>query len=133
MFFSGGQCGHVGRPEELLMFKIFLVICLHVVLVTSLEENADNSSLLPPSADSLIGLVSYSNEVETTSLNDVTSTVLSTLNKTGNIKLFLNIIAVFCGLSFSVLWSWISKGYLLAHFLCLQLLICDLFYFDIEL
>nr|KAF6491662.1 adhesion G protein-coupled receptor G2 [Molossus molossus] len=71
MFFSGGQCGHVGRPEELLMFKIFLVICLHVVLVTSLEENADNSSLLPPS------------EVETTSLNDVTSTVLSTLNKTG--------------------------------------------------
>lgn len=38
MFFSGGQCGHVGRPEELLlMFKIFLVICLHVVLVISLE------------------------------------------------------------------------------------------------
>lgn len=37
MFFSGGQCGHVGRPEEhLLMLKIFLVICLHVVLVTSL-------------------------------------------------------------------------------------------------
>ncbi|KAM7045688.1 adhesion G-protein coupled receptor G2 isoform 3-T3 [Molossus nigricans] len=87
MFFSGGQCGHVGRPEELLMFKIFLVICLHVVLVTSLEENADNSSLLPPSADSLIGLVSYSNEVETTSLNDVTSTVLSTLNKTEKTKI----------------------------------------------
>uniref|UniRef100_A0A452U087 Adhesion G-protein coupled receptor G2 n=1 Tax=Ursus maritimus TaxID=29073 RepID=A0A452U087_URSMA len=39
MFFSGRQCGHVGRPEELLlMFKIFLIIiCLHVVLVTSLE------------------------------------------------------------------------------------------------
>uniref|UniRef100_A0A7N5JEX1 Adhesion G protein-coupled receptor G2 n=1 Tax=Ailuropoda melanoleuca TaxID=9646 RepID=A0A7N5JEX1_AILME len=73
MFFSGRQCGHVGRPEELLlMFKIFLIIiCLHVVLVTSLEENADNSSLLSPS------------EVETTSLNDATSSVLSTLNKTG--------------------------------------------------
>uniref|UniRef100_A0A667J233 Adhesion G protein-coupled receptor G2 n=1 Tax=Lynx canadensis TaxID=61383 RepID=A0A667J233_LYNCA len=73
MFFCGRQCGHAGRPEELLLlFKIFLtVICLHVVLVTSLEENADNSSLLSPS------------EVETTSLNDATSSVLSTLNKTG--------------------------------------------------
>ncbi|XP_069320597.1 adhesion G-protein coupled receptor G2 isoform X7 [Eulemur rufifrons] len=73
MVFSGRQCGRVGRPEEvLLIFKIFLVIiCLHVVLVTSLEENADNSSLSSPS------------EVETTSLNDATSSVLSTLNKTG--------------------------------------------------
>uniref|UniRef100_A0A9L0IRW6 Adhesion G protein-coupled receptor G2 n=1 Tax=Equus asinus TaxID=9793 RepID=A0A9L0IRW6_EQUAS len=73
MFFFGGHCSHVGRPEELLLtFKIFLVIiCLHFVLVTSLEENADNSSLLSPS------------EVETTSLNDATSSVLSTLNKTG--------------------------------------------------
>nr|XP_031301645.1 adhesion G-protein coupled receptor G2 isoform X2 [Camelus dromedarius] len=86
MFFSGGQCGHVGRPEELLLtFKIFLVIvCLHVVLVTSLEEHADDSSLLSPSAESpLVGFVPYSNEVETTSLNDATSSVLSTLNKTG--------------------------------------------------
>uniref|UniRef100_A0A8C6F767 Adhesion G protein-coupled receptor G2 n=1 Tax=Monodon monoceros TaxID=40151 RepID=A0A8C6F767_MONMO len=73
MLFSGRQCDHVGRPEELLlMFKIFLVIiCLHVTVVTSLEEHADNSSLLSPS------------EVETTSLNDATSSVLSTLNKTG--------------------------------------------------
>uniref|UniRef100_A0A8C7A180 Adhesion G protein-coupled receptor G2 n=1 Tax=Neovison vison TaxID=452646 RepID=A0A8C7A180_NEOVI len=73
MFFYGRQCGHVGRPEEVLpLFKIFLIIiCLHVILVTSLEENADNSSLLSPS------------EVETTSLNDATSSVLSTLNKTG--------------------------------------------------
>uniref|UniRef100_A0AAA9TRP1 Adhesion G protein-coupled receptor G2 n=1 Tax=Bos taurus TaxID=9913 RepID=A0AAA9TRP1_BOVIN len=73
MFFSGGQCGHVGRPEELLlMFKIALVVIfLHITLVTSLEEHAYNSSLLSPS------------EVETTSLNDATSSVLSTLNKTG--------------------------------------------------
>uniref|UniRef100_A0AC11BTG9 Adhesion G protein-coupled receptor G2 n=1 Tax=Ovis aries TaxID=9940 RepID=A0AC11BTG9_SHEEP len=73
MFFSGGQCGHVGRPEELLlMLKVALVIIfLHVTLVTSLEEHAYNSSLLSPS------------EVETTSLNDATSSVLSTLNKTG--------------------------------------------------
>nr|XP_025713390.1 adhesion G-protein coupled receptor G2 isoform X4 [Callorhinus ursinus] len=89
MFFSGRQCGHVGRPEELLlMFKIFLIIiCLHVVLVTSLEENADNSSLLSPSVESsFVGFVPYTNgtpEVETTSLNDATSSVLSTLNKTG--------------------------------------------------
>ncbi|KAM5290435.1 adhesion G-protein coupled receptor G2 isoform 8-T8 [Glossophaga mutica] len=77
MFFSGGQCGHVGRPEEhLLMLKIFLVICLHVVLVTSLEA-----------ADSVIGFVSYPNEVETTSLNDTTSTMLSTLNKTEKTKI----------------------------------------------
>uniref|UniRef100_A0A8C3WK55 Adhesion G protein-coupled receptor G2 n=1 Tax=Catagonus wagneri TaxID=51154 RepID=A0A8C3WK55_9CETA len=73
MFLCGGQYGHVGRLEELLlMFKIVLVIiCLHVTLVTSLEEHADNSTLLPPS------------EVESTSLNDATSSVLSTLNKTG--------------------------------------------------
>ncbi|CAO2624142.1 Adhesion G-protein coupled receptor G2 [Lemmus lemmus] len=40
MLFSGGQCGHVGRPEEvLLIYKIFLVIiCFHVILVTSLKE-----------------------------------------------------------------------------------------------
>nr|KAF6359401.1 adhesion G protein-coupled receptor G2 [Myotis myotis] len=88
MFFSGGQCGHVGRPEELLlMFKIILVIHLHVVLATSLEDNAGNSSLLPPSADSPIGFVPYYNEVETTSLNDVTSTMLSTLNKTEKTKI----------------------------------------------
>uniref|UniRef100_A0A671EMI4 Adhesion G protein-coupled receptor G2 n=1 Tax=Rhinolophus ferrumequinum TaxID=59479 RepID=A0A671EMI4_RHIFE len=72
MFSSGGQYSHVGRPEELLlMFKILLVICLHVSLVTSLQENPDNFSLLSPS------------EVETTSLNDATLNVLSTLNKTG--------------------------------------------------
>ncbi|XP_021101014.1 adhesion G-protein coupled receptor G2 isoform X11 [Heterocephalus glaber] len=65
MFFSGGQCSHLGRPEEVLLtFKIFLVlICLHVVRVTSLEENADNSNL--------------------SSTSDATSSVLSTLNKTG--------------------------------------------------
>ncbi|XP_069320592.1 adhesion G-protein coupled receptor G2 isoform X2 [Eulemur rufifrons] len=90
MVFSGRQCGRVGRPEEvLLIFKIFLVIiCLHVVLVTSLEENADNSSLSSPSAEpSLVCLVPYSNEVETTSLNDATSSVLSTLNKTEKTKI----------------------------------------------
>ncbi|XP_076962771.1 adhesion G-protein coupled receptor G2 isoform X13 [Callospermophilus lateralis] len=93
MFFSGGQCGHVGRPEEVLLtFKIFLVIiCLHVVLVTSLEENADNSSLLSPSAESsLVSFVPYSNGTpvaETTSLNDATSSVLSTLNKTEKTKI----------------------------------------------
>ncbi|XP_075395744.1 adhesion G-protein coupled receptor G2 isoform X4 [Tenrec ecaudatus] len=64
MFFSGGQYSHAGKPEELLLtFKIFLVIiCLHVVLVTSLEENAANSSLPSPS--------------------DATSSILTTLNKT---------------------------------------------------
>ncbi|XP_026261231.1 adhesion G-protein coupled receptor G2 isoform X13 [Urocitellus parryii] len=93
MFFSGGQCGHVGRPEEVLLtFKIFLVIiCLHVVLVTSLEENADNSSLLSPSVESsLVSFVPYSNGTpvaETTSLNDATSSVLSTLNKTEKTKI----------------------------------------------
>ncbi|XP_039708223.1 adhesion G-protein coupled receptor G2 [Pteropus medius] len=92
MFLSGGQCGHVGRPEEfLLMFKIFLVICLHVVLVISLEENADNSSLLsPPVESSLVGLVPYSNGtpvVETTSLKDATLSVLSTLDKTEKTKI----------------------------------------------
>ncbi|XP_021101007.1 adhesion G-protein coupled receptor G2 isoform X4 [Heterocephalus glaber] len=89
MFFSGGQCSHLGRPEEVLLtFKIFLVlICLHVVRVTSLEENADNSNLSSTSAESsLVSFVPFSNgtpEVETTSLNDATSSVLSTLNKTG--------------------------------------------------
>uniref|UniRef100_A0A8C3WJ57 Adhesion G-protein coupled receptor G2 n=1 Tax=Catagonus wagneri TaxID=51154 RepID=A0A8C3WJ57_9CETA len=69
MFLCGGQYGHVGRLEELLlMFKIVLVIiCLHVTLVTSLEEHADNSTLLPPS--------------------DATSSVLSTLNKTEKTKI----------------------------------------------
>ncbi|XP_075813916.1 adhesion G-protein coupled receptor G2 isoform X2 [Microtus pennsylvanicus] len=69
MLFSGGQCGHVGRPEEvLLIYKIFLVIiCFHVVLVTSLKENAGNSSLLSPS--------------------DAASEVLSTLNKTEKTKI----------------------------------------------
>ncbi|PNJ64546.1 ADGRG2 isoform 10 [Pongo abelii] len=72
MVFSGRQCGHVGRTEEVLLtFKIFLVIiCLHVVLVTSLEEDTDNSSLSPPP------------EVETTSLNDVTLSLLPS-NETG--------------------------------------------------
>ncbi|XP_061263990.1 adhesion G-protein coupled receptor G2 isoform X1 [Bos javanicus] len=93
MFFSGGQCGHVGRPEELLlMFKIALVIIfLHITLVTSLEEHAYNSSLLSPSAESSpVDFVPYSNgtpEVETTSLNDATSSVLSTLNKTEKTKI----------------------------------------------
>nr|XP_048296651.1 adhesion G-protein coupled receptor G2 isoform X1 [Myodes glareolus] len=69
MLFSGGQCGHVGRPEEvLLIYKIFLVIiCFHVILVTSLKENAGNSSLLSPS--------------------DAASEVLSTLNKTEKTKI----------------------------------------------
>uniref|UniRef100_A0A2K5EM85 Adhesion G protein-coupled receptor G2 n=1 Tax=Aotus nancymaae TaxID=37293 RepID=A0A2K5EM85_AOTNA len=73
MAFSGRQCARVGRTEEVLLtFKIFLVIlCLHVVLVTSLEDDTDNSSSSSPP------------EVETTSLNDVTSTFLSTLNQTG--------------------------------------------------
>ncbi|XP_042526437.1 adhesion G-protein coupled receptor G2 isoform X3 [Dipodomys spectabilis] len=77
MFFSGGWCSRAGRPEEvLLMFRLFLVIiCLHVVLVTSLKEKADNSSLLVPS------------EIGTTSLNDATSSVLSTLNKTEKAKI----------------------------------------------
>ncbi|XP_007469379.1 PREDICTED: G-protein coupled receptor 64 isoform X2 [Lipotes vexillifer] len=90
MLFSGRQCDHVGRPEELLLtLKIFLVIiCLHVTVVTSLEEHADNSSLLSPSAESsLVPFVPYSNEVETTSLNDATSSVLSTLNKTEKTKI----------------------------------------------
>ncbi|XP_044090351.1 adhesion G-protein coupled receptor G2 isoform X7 [Neovison vison] len=90
MFFYGRQCGHVGRPEEVLpLFKIFLIIiCLHVILVTSLEENADNSSLLSPSVESsFVGFVPYTNEVETTSLNDATSSVLSTLNKTEKTKI----------------------------------------------
>ncbi|EHB07443.1 G-protein coupled receptor 64 [Heterocephalus glaber] len=90
MFFSGGQCSHLGRPEEVLLtFKIFLVlICLHVVRVTSLEENADNSNLSSTSAESsLVSFVPFSNEVETTSLNDATSSVLSTLNKTEKTKI----------------------------------------------
>ncbi|XP_045146638.1 adhesion G-protein coupled receptor G2 isoform X2 [Echinops telfairi] len=84
MFFSGRQYSHAGKPEELLLaFKIFLVIiCLHVVLVTSVEENA-NSSLPSPSAESpRIRFIPISNEVETTSLNDATSSILTTLNKT---------------------------------------------------
>ncbi|XP_006835743.1 PREDICTED: G-protein coupled receptor 64 [Chrysochloris asiatica] len=80
MFFSGGQYSHAGRPEELLLvFKIFLVIYLHVVLVTSLDAESP-----------LFGFISFSNgtpEVETTSLNDATSSVLSTLNKTEKTKI----------------------------------------------
>ncbi|XP_038172396.1 adhesion G-protein coupled receptor G2 [Arvicola amphibius] len=85
MLFSGGQCGHVGRPEEvLLIYKIFLVIvCFHVILVTSLKENAGNSSLLSPSAESsLVSLVPYSNGTP-----DAASEVLSTLNKTEKTKI----------------------------------------------
>ncbi|XP_037677915.1 adhesion G-protein coupled receptor G2 isoform X2 [Choloepus didactylus] len=81
MFFSGGHCNHIGRPEELLvMLKVFLVIiCLHVVLVTSLEEKADNSSLLSPSVESsLVGIVPFADDAP-----DATSSVLSALNKTG--------------------------------------------------
>ncbi|XP_029420645.1 adhesion G-protein coupled receptor G2 isoform X2 [Nannospalax galili] len=81
MFLSCGQCGLVGRSEEgLPMLKIFLlIISLHVDLVTSLKENADNSSLLPPSAESsIVSLVPYYNGTP-----DATSEVLSTLNKTG--------------------------------------------------
>ncbi|XP_006528877.1 adhesion G-protein coupled receptor G2 isoform X9 [Mus musculus] len=42
MLFSGGQYSPVGRPEEvLLIYKIFLVIiCFHVILVTSLKDAA---------------------------------------------------------------------------------------------
>ncbi|XP_060038930.1 adhesion G-protein coupled receptor G2 isoform X3 [Erinaceus europaeus] len=85
MFFSGGQCGHAARPEEfLLTFKIFLVIiCLHVVLVTSLEDNADNSSVSLPSAKSpIVGFVPYSNGIP-----DATSSVLTTLNRTEKAKI----------------------------------------------
>ncbi|XP_023575329.1 adhesion G-protein coupled receptor G2 isoform X3 [Octodon degus] len=90
MFLSGGQCRHLGRPEEVLLsFKIFFVlICLHVVLVTSLEESADNSSFSSLSAESsLVSFIPSSNEVETASLNDATSSVLSTLNKTEKTKI----------------------------------------------
>uniref|UniRef100_A0A2K5PXI7 Adhesion G protein-coupled receptor G2 n=1 Tax=Cebus imitator TaxID=2715852 RepID=A0A2K5PXI7_CEBIM len=89
MAFSGRQCGRVGRTEEVLLtFKIFLVIlCLHVILVTSLEDDTDNSSSSsPPAKLSVVSFAPSSNgtpEVETTSLNDVTSTFLSTLNQTG--------------------------------------------------
>ncbi|XP_021101006.1 adhesion G-protein coupled receptor G2 isoform X3 [Heterocephalus glaber] len=85
MFFSGGQCSHLGRPEEVLLtFKIFLVlICLHVVRVTSLEENADNSNLSSTSAESsLVSFVPFSNGTP-----DATSSVLSTLNKTEKTKI----------------------------------------------
>uniref|UniRef100_A0A2K5PXF9 Adhesion G protein-coupled receptor G2 n=1 Tax=Cebus imitator TaxID=2715852 RepID=A0A2K5PXF9_CEBIM len=69
MAFSGRQCGRVGRTEEVLLtFKIFLVIlCLHVILVTSLEDDTDNSSSSSPP--------------------DVTSTFLSTLNQTEKTKI----------------------------------------------
>ncbi|NP_001257800.1 adhesion G-protein coupled receptor G2 isoform X2 [Rattus norvegicus] len=69
MLFSGGQYSPVGRPEEvLLIYKIFLVIiCFHAILVTSLKENAGNSSLLSPS--------------------DAASEVLSTLNRTEKSKI----------------------------------------------
>ncbi|CAH6780185.1 Adgrg2 [Phodopus roborovskii] len=69
MLFSGGQCGHTGRPEEvLLIYKIFLVIaCFHIIVVTSLKAES-----------SLVSLVPYSNGTP-----DAASEVLSTLNKTG--------------------------------------------------
>uniref|UniRef100_A0A2K5YFB5 Adhesion G protein-coupled receptor G2 n=1 Tax=Mandrillus leucophaeus TaxID=9568 RepID=A0A2K5YFB5_MANLE len=92
MVFSGRQCGRVGRTEEVLLtFKIFLVIiCLHVVLVTSLEEDTDNSSLSPPPAKlSVVSFAPSSSgtpEVETTSLNDVTLS-LPPLNKTEKTKI----------------------------------------------
>ncbi|XP_051034850.1 adhesion G-protein coupled receptor G2 [Phodopus roborovskii] len=85
MLFSGGQCGHTGRPEEvLLIYKIFLVIaCFHIIVVTSLKENGGNSSLLSPSAESsLVSLVPYSNGTP-----DAASEVLSTLNKTEKTKI----------------------------------------------
>ncbi|KAF0887379.1 AGRG2 protein, partial [Crocuta crocuta] len=77
MFFSGRQCGHAGRPEELLlMFKIFLIIiCLHVVLVTSLEGNV-------PAVFKLFFILS-----SVLSLQYATSSVLSTLNKTEKTKI----------------------------------------------
>ncbi|XP_058514789.1 adhesion G-protein coupled receptor G2 isoform X3 [Ochotona princeps] len=80
MLFFGGRFDHAGRLEILAAFRLFLVvICLHVVLVTTLDENADNSSLLSPSAESsLIGFVPFSNGTP-----DATSSILSTLNKTG--------------------------------------------------
>uniref|UniRef100_A0A2K5EM79 Adhesion G-protein coupled receptor G2 n=1 Tax=Aotus nancymaae TaxID=37293 RepID=A0A2K5EM79_AOTNA len=93
MAFSGRQCARVGRTEEVLLtFKIFLVIlCLHVVLVTSLEDDTDNSSSSsPPAKLSVVSFAPSSNgtpEVETTSLNDVTSTFLSTLNQTEKTKI----------------------------------------------
>ncbi|CAH6780188.1 Adgrg2 [Phodopus roborovskii] len=70
MLFSGGQCGHTGRPEEvLLIYKIFLVIaCFHIIVVTSLKAES-----------SLVSLVPYS--------NDAASEVLSTLNKTEKTKI----------------------------------------------
>ncbi|XP_063457955.1 adhesion G-protein coupled receptor G2 isoform X10 [Pan paniscus] len=89
MVFSVRQCGHVGRTEEVLLtFKIFLVIiCLHVVLVTSLEEDTDNSSLSPPPAKlSVVSFAPSSNEVETTSLNDVTLSLLPS-NETEKTKI----------------------------------------------
>uniref|UniRef100_A0A2K5YF92 Adhesion G protein-coupled receptor G2 n=1 Tax=Mandrillus leucophaeus TaxID=9568 RepID=A0A2K5YF92_MANLE len=91
MVFSGRQCGRVGRTEEVLLtFKIFLVIiCLHVVLVTSLEEDTDNSSLSPPPAK--LSVVSFAPSSSGTP--DVTLS-LPPLNKTG-VKLQRNI----CNLS----------------------------------
>uniref|UniRef100_A0A2K5PXL2 Adhesion G protein-coupled receptor G2 n=1 Tax=Cebus imitator TaxID=2715852 RepID=A0A2K5PXL2_CEBIM len=81
MAFSGRQCGRVGRTEEVLLtFKIFLVIlCLHVILVTSLEDDTDNSSSSsPPAKLSVVSFAPSSNGTP-----DVTSTFLSTLNQTG--------------------------------------------------
>uniref|UniRef100_A0A8C5P0D8 Adhesion G-protein coupled receptor G2 n=1 Tax=Jaculus jaculus TaxID=51337 RepID=A0A8C5P0D8_JACJA len=82
MFFSGGQCGHVGRPEEaLLMFKIFLVIiCLHVVLVTSLKGKVLISlHFFFLSESSFVSLVPYSNGTpEKTKI-----TIVKTFNASG--------------------------------------------------
>uniref|UniRef100_A0A2K5YFC2 Adhesion G protein-coupled receptor G2 n=1 Tax=Mandrillus leucophaeus TaxID=9568 RepID=A0A2K5YFC2_MANLE len=89
MVFSGRQCGRVGRTEEVLLtFKIFLVIiCLHVVLVTSLEEDTDNSSLSPP-PDVTLSLPPL-NKTEKTKI-----TIVKTFNASG-VKLQRNI----CNLS----------------------------------
>jgi len=67
-------------------------------------------------------------------VSDATSSVLSTLNKTGNVKLFLNIITCLLWLlEFLTVFLWVSKSYLLAHFLWLQLLTYYSFYFELKL
>ncbi|XP_055987107.1 adhesion G-protein coupled receptor G2 [Sorex fumeus] len=59
MFFSGGQTGLASLSKGLLpTFKISLVIvCLHVTLVTSLEEPSRNSNVLSPSEKAKITIV----------------------------------------------------------------------------
>uniref|UniRef100_A0A8C6IKU6 Uncharacterized protein n=1 Tax=Mus spicilegus TaxID=10103 RepID=A0A8C6IKU6_MUSSI len=62
MLFSGGQYSPVGRPEEvLLIYKIFLVIiCFHVILVTSLKGK-HSPCFLSAAESSLVSLIPYSN------------------------------------------------------------------------